>query len=171
MTGAVPPPLRQRGRCMSDLGVGSHPVPGCLPATVLCAGIQSDGVAAEFVPGSLRQAPGGFPPASPGATPHDADPKPRSWAGGCPQGRAPPRRPHSSPTRRRTSPHARRHAPRSVLCGRSYTLMHAEELRAGHCPLTKSANAPCVHDVVRFVNPPPVRPERTGVGCHAGRQR
>jgi len=31
--------------------------------------------------------------------------------------------------------------------------MHAEELRAGHCPLTesRSANAPCVHVLFRFV--------------------
>jgi hypothetical protein len=37
--------------------------------------------------------------------------------------------------------------------------MHAEELRAGHVLRPKSANAPCVHVLFRFVKSPPVRPE------------
>ena len=43
--------------------------------------------------------------------------------------------------------------------------MHAEELRAGHVPRPKSANAPCVHVLFRFVkrqgtgeNPQPAHP-------------
>ena len=48
--------------------------------------------------------------------------------------------------------------PRSVLCGRSYRLMHADELRAGHVLWPEPMNAPCVHDLGRFVkshDPPP----------------
>ena len=56
------------------------------------------------------------------------------WPEVTPKGLKPPRRPHSSPTRRRTSPRGRGRTPRSVLFGRSYHLMHAEELRAGHVP-------------------------------------
>ena len=41
--------------------------------------------------------------------------------------------------------------PRSVLFGRSYRLMHADELRAGLVQGPKSSNAPCVHDLVWFV--------------------
>jgi len=37
--------------------------------------------------------------------------------------------------------------------GRSYTLMHAEELRAGHVLWPEPSNASCVHDLGRFVKP------------------
>jgi len=45
--------------------------------------------------------------------------------------------------------------PRSVLCGRNYRLMHADELRAGLVLWPEPMNAPCVHDVERFVKSHP----------------
>ena len=131
VTGAVPPPARLRGWCMLTLGLKA---PGCLPAAILCAGIRSKGGrgiwAGWHKPLEVR------PPASPGATPHDADRKPRSLAGGYPQGLASPRRPHSSPTRRRTSPWPKT-MPRSVL---KWAKLHSHACRGASrrsCPLTK----------------------------------
>jgi len=41
--------------------------------------------------------------------------------------------------------------PRSVLFGRRYRLMHAEELRAGLVLWPEPLNVPCVHDLGGFV--------------------
>src|SRR5579875_3981951 len=77
--------------------------PGCLPATVLCADIQSGGCGFGRV--TCLQAPGSVPPAIARiATVRDGHPEAAVFAGGYPLSPKAKRRPHSSPTRRRTSP-------------------------------------------------------------------
>src|SRR5579875_3281982 len=61
--------------------------------------------------------------------------------------------------------------PRSVLCGRSYTLMHAEELRAGLVLWPEPSNVSCVQDLVGFVKSPPVRPELVRSSSRSGSKK
>ncbi len=131
-TGAVPPPSRLRGRCMGDLGPGKPGMPACNRP------MRRHPV--EGWPRNLDRVacycPWRFdPPASPGATPHDAVRKLRSWPG-------------VTPKDWKTSPHVVRVAPlhdvgiaMAETMPRSFTLwakIHSHACRGASrrsCPL------------------------------------
>ena len=146
VTGAVPPPRRLRGWCMPTLGLVA---PGCLPAAILCAGIRSGGGRGISCRVAHEKPLEGYSPLQhrPGP-PHTMPTRSRGIGRGLPL----KHRPHSSAARRRHH-HGPKPMPRSVLFGRSYRLMHTEELRAGLVQGPRPMNAPCVHDLVRFVKP------------------
>ena len=155
MTGAVPPPARQRGRCLSDLGVFA-PRDACLqpsyaqasslkgwPRNLYRVALLPLEVSLQHRPGPPHTMPTGSGGLGPEVTP---------------KGFSSPHVVRIAPLHDAGHHHGRRPCRDLYFCGRSYTLMHAEELRAGHVHRPRPMNAACVHDLFRFVKTRPFTP-------------